>query len=102
VAVTNATFAHGLSFTPRIYPVILCITNDVSSGINVGTEVSVYSFLTAAGGGLRAMVIACGADGTNIYMNYSGVPGGTAQIAWGGVSAKAFTSFSNFQVKVYY
>jgi hypothetical protein len=102
VSATNTTFAHGLSFTPRIYPVLLCITNDAASGITVGEEISVDSVLISTTGSVRSTTINCGADGTNIYLNFGGSAANNTFTTWNGSSSKAFTSFSNFQVKVYY
>ena len=68
---------------------LVCITNDTGSYINVGTEIPLYTMLPATGGTVHgASPISCGADGTNIYMNYSGGLASIMSVVWPGQGSR--------------
>jgi hypothetical protein len=92
----HVNFAHGLAAVPAyVRFVLLCTTNDLTSGINAGQEV--VPNVTQAG----EIIFSYGADTTKIYLNYNGAIGSAAIIEWTG-NLSAITSFTNFSLKVYW
>ena len=95
----SASFAHGYATTPNyVKTVLLCTNNDANTGIKVGQELDADCVFNEISIGDP---IATTADHTSLYVTYDGVNGIYVIYPYNGVKM-AFSSFSNFSVKIYW
>ena len=94
----NVSFSHGLGHTPICRAVLLCTANDTSSGLTVGQEIGIESFVLYA---TSQTIFSVTANSTTIYLSFTGTGGSGVVVSLAG-AGKNLSSFSNFSLKVYY
>ena len=99
----NTTFAHGLAVAPAfLRAVLLCTTADTASGAAIGDEIPCELLLYDEAQYQPSGIFSFGANGTVIYLTYTGYATyANVHFAWLG-AIKMITSFSHFSLKVYW